>query len=46
MVGTYPQKLSMEKILEYLIKSFLLGIFFKDFLQEDPNLTNLCICWE
>ena len=26
-----PQKLGMKKILEYLIESFLLGIFFKDF---------------
>lgn len=36
----------MEKVLEHLIESFLLCIFFQDLFQKDTDVIDLSVCWQ
>lgn len=46
LAGSYPQELCMEKVLEHLIESLLLCIFFQDLLQKYAYVIDLSVCWQ
>lgn len=44
--GTHPQELGLQQTLQHLVAAFPLSLLLQDALQEDPDLTDLSVCWE
>lgn len=42
----HPEELGLQQTLQHLVAAFPLGLLFQDALQEDPDLSDLGVCWE
>lgn len=43
---THPEELGLQQTLQNLVAAFPLSLLLQDALQEHPDLSDLCICWE
>ena len=43
---THPEELGLQQTLQHLVAAFPLGLFLQDAFQEDPDLSDLSVCWE
>ena len=44
--GTHPEELSLKETLQHLVAAFPLSLLLQDALQENPDLSDLSVCWE
>lgn len=43
---THPEELGLQQTLQHLVAAFFLSLLLQNALQEDPDLLDLCVCWE
>lgn len=43
---THPEELGLQQTLQHLVAAFPLSLLLQDALQEDPDLSDLGVCWE
>lgn len=43
---TYPEELSLQQTLEYLVEAFPLGLLLQHTLEKHTNLCDLSVRWK
>lgn len=44
--GTYSEELGLQQTLQHLVAAFPPSLLLQHALQEDPDLSDLSVCWQ
>lgn len=43
---THPQEFGLQQTFQHLVAALHLSLLLQDAFQENPDLTDLSVCWE